>query len=250
MLIYIILILLVSIFFIFLLNNRNIEKFSNTKIPKIIIQTWKDENIPEKYIPEILSIKKNNPDYKYLFFTDNDIEKFIIDNYPQYYETYLKLPVKIQKIDFFRYIAIYHFGGFYMDLDMHCYTSFDNLLDYDSVFPQDMTITDSKCEAKLIRYLDYCNNTTQRFLLGQYAFAAKKNNPFIKALIDNIVSNLEDIIKFKDNSYLYIYKTTGPDYVTDVYLDWKDKESIHILRFPDDQCFGRYAVHNHYGTWK
>ena len=94
------------------------DHFSNNEIPKIIIQTWKSNDIPSKYNDYIISIKKYNPDYKYLFFTDEDIENFLKKEYPNYYDTYLKLPVKIQKIDFFRYVTVYHYGGFYFDLDI------------------------------------------------------------------------------------------------------------------------------------
>ena len=92
--------------------------FSQELIPKIIIQTWKTNVVPQRYIPLIDSVKKNNPDYEYMFFTDENIVDFFKTNYPEYYKTYLNLPIKIQRIDFFRYVAVYHYGGFYLDLDM------------------------------------------------------------------------------------------------------------------------------------
>ena len=66
----------VSYFGLFLKKSENPE-IKNNKIPKIIIQTWKDENIPQKYLPLIESVKSLNNDYKYLFFSDEDIESFI-----------------------------------------------------------------------------------------------------------------------------------------------------------------------------
>jgi mannosyltransferase OCH1-like enzyme len=149
----------------------------NYNIPKIIIQTWKSNSIPNRYIPLIDSIKQHNPDYQYLFFTDNAIEHFLKINYPQYYQTYLHLPIKIQKIDFFRYVAVYHYGGFYMDLDMSCLKSFDDLLRYDCIFPVDEFISEYMC--KFPRYKNICDKG-QYFLLGQYAFASSPKHPFIK----------------------------------------------------------------------
>ena len=73
-----------------LVNANNSSSYvpnENDVIPKIIIQTWKSNSIPNKYINLIESIKQNNPDYQYLFFTDNDIENFLKINYPQYYQT-------------------------------------------------------------------------------------------------------------------------------------------------------------------
>ena len=71
-------------------------------IPKIIIQTWKTNTIPDKYTTYVDTLKELHPDYQYIFFTDEQIEHFLKNNYPQYYETYKKLPIKIQKIDFLK----------------------------------------------------------------------------------------------------------------------------------------------------
>jgi len=246
----IIILLLFVIVFLFTYEKKSLEGFDDNKIPKIIIQTWKDDDPPKKYYNEIASIRKYNPDYKYLFFTDKTIDEFIKDFYPEYYKVFKRLPVNIQKIDFFRYIAVYHYGGFYFDLDMLCLEPLDDLLQYDAVFPQDLTVYERKCLAKMPRYVNICKNKNIKFLVGQYAFGAKKNDPFIKALIDNIANNIDKIAKNKDDSLMFVYETTGPDYVTNVYLDWDDKQNVHILRYQQDQCFGKYAIHNHYGTWK
>jgi len=217
-------------------------------IPKIIIQTWKTSIIPSKYTKLIDSIKQYNPDYKYLFFTDKEIETFLKVNYPEYHQTYLNLPIKIQRIDFFRYVAIYHYGGFYMDLDMNCLKSFDDLLKYNCIFPVDEFIADSMC--KLPRYKTICDKG-QYFLLGQYAFAAAPRDPFIKNIIDVIHANIDRYVKnVIYNSDDYVYKTTGPDFVTNVYINYPEKKDIFVLSNGKRQYFGDYAKHNFFGTWK
>ena len=225
------------------------ENFENNTIPKIIIQTWKTNIIPNKYKSDIQSVKQFNPDYQYLFFTDEDIDYFLKKNYPEYYKSYVKLPIKIQQIDYFRYIAVYHYGGFYLDLDMRGLASFDDLLNYDCVFPVDQNISEKSCRRKRIK--PYCDEN-MKYLIGQYAFGAKPQNPFVKALIDNIHQNIDKYIAMyaTDKTHSYVYTTTGPDYVTTVYVDYPKKEDVHILRYDKDQFFGRYAKHNHYGTWK
>ena len=242
-------IILIILIIILLVYYKNLDNHTK-KIPKIIIQTWKTTDIPEKYNKDISSVEKYTNKYKYLFFTDEDIENFLKKEYPKYYITYQKLPVKIQKIDFFRYIAVYHYGGFYLDLDMTMLYPLDELLKYDSVFPVDQTIPNSKCNKS--RFKKYCS-IGLNMLLGQYAFGATKKNNFIKELIDNIHNNINKYIKiYKKNgkSDQYVYSTTGPDYVTDIYLKYNKKNNIHILNFNKNQYFGKYAKHNHYGTWK
>ena len=158
-----------------------------------------------------------------------------------------------QKIDFFRYIAIYHFGGFYLDLDMTVYNNFDDLLEYECVFPVDQHI-DCMNNYKA-RFKEICqNDPSLKNIVGQYAFGARKNNDFIKLLIDNIHENIDIIIENFNNSLGYVYSTTGPDYVTNVYINYmsdiNNQNKIKILFNKDAQYFGDYAKHNHYGTWK
>ena len=230
--------------------NVSSENFSNDTIPKIIIQTWKTNLVPQKYKEDIKSIRKYNKDYKFLFFTDDNIDYFLKKEYPEYFVSYNKLPVKIQKIDYFRYIAVYHYGGFYFDLDMTGMYPLDELLNYECIFPVDQNITQDKCNT--IRLTKYCNKNMP-ILLGQYAFAAKPHNEFIKLLIDTIHNNVDKYIesyKKNGNNHQYVYSSTGPEYVTDVYMDYNKKDNIHILEFNRAQFFGKYAKHNHYGTWK
>jgi len=262
--IYYILILIIFIFLMLHYINYQLslnkmisyENFDNNSIPRIIIQTWKSNNIPFKYKNDIASVKKHNKNYEYKFFSDEDIEIFLKKYYPELFKTYQKLPVVIQKIDFFRYVAVYHFGGFYFDLDMLAYYPLDDLLTYDSVFPVDMNINKQKCNKP--RYKDYCDKNI-KIMLGQYAFGAKPKNKFIKKLIDMIHNNIDHYIveynkikniKNKQVQHQYIYSTTGPDFVTNVYIDYPDKKNIYILEYPKDQFFGKYARHNYYGTWK
>lgn len=230
--------------------NVTSENFSNDTIPKIIIQTWKTKSVPGKYKEDMKSIRKYNKDYKFLFFSDDDIDYFLKKEYPEYFISYNKLPVKIQKIDYFRYIAVYHYGGFYFDLDMTGMYPLDELLNYDCIFPVDQHVTSNKCNSKRLK--KYCSKK-MKILLGQYAFGAKPHNEFIKLLIDTIHNNIDKYVedyKKNGNSHQYVYSSTGPDFVTDVYMDYNKKDSIHILEFNHPQFFGKYAKHNHYGTWK
>lgn len=246
-------IILICLLFILVNNLLIYEKYENSKtpkIPKIIIQTWKTDTIPLKYKNDINTVKKYNNDYKYLFFNDNDIEIFLKKHYPIYYESYIKLPVKIQKIDYFRYIAIYHYGGFYFDLDITGLYPLDELLSYECIFPVDQNISKHRCSSKRLK--KYCDKG-MNILLGQYAFGAKPQNEFIKLLIDTIHNNVDKYIEEHNKNGMTlqnIYSSTGPDFVTDMYINYKNKDSIHILYYNMAQYFGKYAKHNHYGTWK
>jgi mannosyltransferase OCH1-like enzyme len=236
-------------------GNNNDNKNEVKTIPKNIIQTWKNRDIPSKYQPLQKDLIKKNPDYKYLFFTDEDIDLFLKLEYPDYYITFKKLPILIQKIDFFRYIAIYHYGGFYFDLDMECMESFDNdILKHNTVIPVDDKFSQSKKDLNR-QWMEFQG---ENIILGQYAFGAVRHSAFMKFLADNIHYNIDIILRDYDtkiknnisNFEYFVYSTTGPDYVTYMYKNYYQKWEVFILDYSKRQHFGKYARHRYFGTWK
>ena len=90
-------------------------------------------------------------------------------------------------------------------------------------------------------------------MLGQYAFAAVPKHPFIKLLIDTIHRNIDLYIrqhKTTQNQEVYVYRTTGPDFVTYMYTEYAAKNQLYILANGKRQMFGDYARHDFFGSWK
>lgn len=247
-----IIILLSLIVFIYNLKRESFLNNSKTTIPKIIIQTWKSNQIPLEYKKEVDSVKNKNKNFRILFFTDEDIENFLREKYPQYYKTYKKLPIKIQKIDFFRYVAVYHYGGFYYDLDMRALKPLDRLVNYKVVFPLEQN---SKRRCLNPRFYYLCNQNCYH-VIGNYAFGAIPKSDFLKILIDNIHNNIDNIIetyKKAINLTYFVYQTTGPDYISLIYYNYANKKNVKILDTSSlykKHYFGEYAVHTLAGTWK
>jgi mannosyltransferase OCH1-like enzyme len=236
-------------------TSSDIVQEENQTIPKKIIQTWKTHHLNKNMLTLQKGLTTKNPGYEYLFFTDEDIEAFLKNEYPEYYITYQRLPIIIQKIDFFRYIAVYHFGGFYFDLDMECLEPLDDsLLQYKNVIPMDDSFEQSKKDLNR-QWLDY---RSKKILLGQYAFGAVKSSEFMKHLVDNIHYNIDLIVqeyetKVKNNVSnfeYFVYSTTGPDYVTYIYKNYQHKAEVFVLDYKLRQHFGRYARHRYFGSWK
>ena len=78
-------------------------------------------------------------------------------------------------------------------------------------------------------------------------------DPFVLLLaetIHNNIDNLLELYKTDGKSLQYVYSSTGPDFVTDVYLNYGKKDDVKILYNKEGQYFGTYAKHNYYGTWK
>ena len=65
----------------------------------------------------VSNLRLLNPDYEYLFFDDQAVDCFIAQEFPQYKAVFESFRFRIQRYDFFRYLVIYKYGGFYFDLD-------------------------------------------------------------------------------------------------------------------------------------
>lgn len=245
---FIIFIILYILYFYLKFNLLHLELYNNinNNYHNInIIQTWKNNDIPHKYLPFINKIKYLNPNSNYMFFTDNDIDKFILDKFPIYYNTYINFEFKIQKIDFFRYLAIYYYGGVYLDLDFNIFKSLKDIYhDYICKFPQEL-LSNSDIILQSQNY---------HYLIGNYAFYAPKKHPFLKKIIDNILNKRINIkLNNNDNNYKkYIYYTTGPVMITQSYIDFKNKHLIDVIQptIFKKYHFGNYGKHLNIGTWK
>ena len=213
-------------------------------IPKIIHQLW----IGEKLAPINLmnTWKEKHPDYEYIYWNEEELKK---RNFISCLQNKIDEMDEINgKADILRWEILYHYGGIYLDLDMDGLKNMEEILLHNAVFPIDEYI--NSFNGRFQRYKKFYNNE-QYFLLGQYAFAAEPKNPFIKSLIDNIHNNINKIIKTVNHNHEdYVYTTTGPDYVSKIYLEYKDKENIHILDNKKRQYFGDFAQHKYFGSWK
>ena len=109
--------------------------FFLVKIPGRIIQTGKDRVLTPLANAAATNLKLLHPDWEYLYFDDEEIQRFVATEFPQYQAVFDRFPQAIQRIDFFRYLAVFRLGGFYFDLDVFLSKSLSPLLDHGCVFP-------------------------------------------------------------------------------------------------------------------
>ncbi|CCH57849.1 hypothetical protein TBLA_0A00490 [Henningerozyma blattae CBS 6284] len=100
----------------------------NQKIPKIIHQTYKTENIPKHWVAGQQRCKDLHPDYKYILWTDEMSLQFIKEEYPWFLETFKSYKYPIERADAIRYFVLYHYGGVYIDLDDGCERRLDPMM--------------------------------------------------------------------------------------------------------------------------
>ena len=183
-------------------------------IPKIIHQTYKNHNLPGTYKMCQTEIKRLHPDFEYRFYTDEDMDRLMKTEFPEYYDKFNELPRMIMKIDMFRYFLMYKYGGLYTDMDYLMFNPFD-LLNEKVVIP--------------------CNREDENgnsICLGNCIFASQPNHPYWKSLMDTLFTI--DRTKLHYNTDKNIDGNvlgTGPMFV---FAMWKKYSKIN-----DDICVSK-----------
>lgn len=226
------------------------------RIPKRIIQTGKHVEQPLRNRAMMANLRLLNPHYEYLFFDEERLQKFIDQEFPQYRSLFDSFPFRIQRYDFFRYLAVFHFGGFYFDLDVMLASDLSSLLESGCVFPfEGLTLSD---------FLREQHQTDWE--IGNYAFGAAAGHPFLKAVIENCVRAQKEpswvkpmmrgLPPFFRDEYL-ILNTTGPGLLTRTFAENPALAKSVTVLFPDDVCdvnnsnrFGNLGVHLMEGSWR
>ena len=198
-------------------------------IPKNIIYTYKDHksgegfSFPPMYEENLYLLKRFNPEYNYLFFSDNDMHEFIKTNYNDYYGFYKNLPKIIMKTDFFRLLAVYHYGGFYFDMDMRVTKNLDDLLDNKCVFPLEWEMSEEHFNVRhRVKFNNEKHSLTQ---IGNYGFGSVKNNFFLLEVVRNIIDRFVIIDYYNDHDVLYY---TGPDVLNFTFWNTNEKNITTI----------------------
>jgi hypothetical protein len=113
-----ILILLILFIIIAIYLFQRGKKTENIKLIHMIYIPWdKDQKIKSDYNDFDKSsyedLKKNNPDYNIKLWTLIDIQDFLRQFYPEYYDTIFNLVRPVMIVDIMRLLVMYHYGGIY-----------------------------------------------------------------------------------------------------------------------------------------
>lgn len=87
-------------------------------IPKLVHQTWKSREVAHWIFKKSqASVTTHLPHWEYRFWTDSDLDAFVRNEFPQYYDSWKGFDRHIKRVDMARYFMLYKFGGVYADLD-------------------------------------------------------------------------------------------------------------------------------------
>lgn len=121
-------------------KSLNKESTDQRKIPRLIIQTNEEDNIPEGMFISTATILDKNPDYDYIYFDNVRARNYIKANYTKdVLDSYDILIPGAYKADLFRYCVLYIMGGVYIDMGMIALCGLDDIIGNDDTFlsPED-----------------------------------------------------------------------------------------------------------------
>lgn len=219
------------------------------KIPRKIHVTCKNKAEPGLYKVFLDSMKNINNSWELILYDDEDAAVLIQQHYNYLWEIYNGFPTNIQRMDIFRILVVYLHGGFYLDADMYCLNSLDDLCGEELVLAEEKTLTAEQC-AQL--------NHQHPMRIANYMFGAMPSHPFLAELAAAAFATvIQPVTKEED-----VLETTGPGLLTNFYHQRQpDYPRIRLLHNDYNLClkqccdtaschFGEYAVHLHMGSWR
>ena len=226
------------------------------KIPKIIHQTWKDDQPPRLFQALSQTWRDVMPGWEYKLWTNEMNREFVRTYYPEFLEKFDAYPKNIQRADAIRYLLLQTYGGLYVDLDFECLKREFTLLLEDADF-----VAGKEPH-------DHARRYGREYIICNALMASVPNHPFLEYIIARMMSHPHGWnVRYGGD----ILDSTGPFLLTDAYKSFKNKEGIKIfepeflypIRLGESKLIMQdnvpeemqrrintaYAIHYFYGTW-
>jgi mannosyltransferase OCH1-like enzyme len=218
-------------------------------IPRVFHQSSKTEDIPEEYRAYQRRLLDLHPDWDYRFYDDVGCRSIVERFLPSYIPVYDSYPTNIQRADSFRIIAVYAFGGFYLDLDVECLKSLDDLCEYNCVLAEERTLTIEETQRLGHKHA---------VRIANFMFGSEPRHPFLLSMLEAMVMESQRSIRTEQD----VLESSGPGLMTRVYFNCRESlKDVVLLSNRDRTCpspyccgiachFGDYAKHYHRGSWR
>lgn len=181
------------------------------QIPKIIHQVFLQQQLPKIFQQNIDTMKSMNPEWEFRLYDDVDIINFIKSEFPNLLAIYNKInPIYgAAKVDFFRYLIIYFYGGLYLDIKSSLEIPLDQVIKVTDKYL--LSHWANKPGETYENWGMYDDLPNQNGEFQQWHIAAVEGHPFLKNVIENVCTNIINYNPFKsETGQLGIYKATGP----------------------------------------
>jgi len=154
--------------------------------------------------------------FNYYFYSDSMCDSFMKNNTSEKtYEAYLKCPLPVMKADLWSYCIIYEKGGIYADADTICLINPNFLIHFQNNYQLVFALEGQKGLPHL-----FC----------QWWFAAPKNSPVLKLIIDNIVNKILSTNFHYITDKEFIHNITGPTIYTNSIEQYLHMNQVPIYK--------------------
>jgi len=191
----------------------------NLPIPKVfhrVYGLWTQESgsnarLPDKYASILQSWHVLYPDWEHKLWGKLDAYNFVRYNYPNFYPIFLNYPKQVQRAAALRYLLIFHFGGFYLDMDIlpkdHIQTLLNKYSTSHMLMFEETRLTAQQAEGIGRQHSIRLGKPEDQLRIANYMFASTPRHPFL----------LEVLVELKARASLQVYEdydvlySTGPD---------------------------------------
>jgi len=193
----------------------------NSVIPLKVYMTWHTKKLPIKMYENLQKLKRDNPEFEFVLFDDDDCIEFIKQNFnPEILQTFHELVPGAYKADLWRLCILYKCGGFYLDIKENCLNGFKLI--------------------ELSEQEHFVLDRPYRHILNALMVCAPKN-PFLLKCIEQIVKNVKN--KYYGEGCLW---PTGPGLLGKVACENSFKLNIDLY-LPQH---GEFIVYKKVGIMK
>lgn len=177
-------------------------ELSKTRIPLELIQTYHSDTIHPEIQDNVTRILQNNPGCSYRLITD-DIGVDLIETHfdDSVLQAYRRLALGAARGDFLRYVALYVYGGIYLDLDSSIHFNITLFLRVHE-------------DPSFVFFYDGAEN------IIQWCFMVAPRQKIMRDIIEEMVLRIQ---QGEDNIFL----ATGPTLVTDVWYHYLTQKKVY-----------------------
>lgn len=215
-------------------------------IPKIIHQTWKNQDLPDDFKLFHAKIKELHPGWEIKLWTDEENLNLVKNHFPELLEVYQSMKYNIMRADVIRYMYMSVYGGYYMDLDYELIHSLDDLSDCELLLPVSLESKKGK-----------------PVIIGNCIFGSVPHHEFWKDVLFDLQQNppLKNFFNRHD-----VEKYTGPIFISRIYFKKQNGYNAVLPRrnifHPDNnvarqndyvrilQQNGARGIHHCAGSWR
>ena len=200
--------------------SRPSQNPSNASIPKLIHQSWSDNELPLKFQEWSDTWRTNHPDWEWVLWTDADNRALVKNHFPWFKDSYEKLNGEIFKADAVRPLYMYAFGGYvfrlyiqiqrsiYADLDVECLRPFDELFAAEiasSLANLEPSTSPPPCLYQYAFFGQMGTDTNSWSSIPNAWMASTPHHPFFLMPIESVVQGVGKLLY-----YWYVEGLTGP----------------------------------------